>query len=88
MGTAAIAVGRRLTAFHAAEGISQAEVCRAIGIKENRYSQYLSGDRKLPVEIALKLKAAYGLSTDWIYGGDTSALPARLHQKLARVAAA
>jgi hypothetical protein len=88
MGTSKTAVGRRLIAFHAAEQISQAEVCRAIGIKENRYSQYLSGDRKLPVEIALRLKATYGLTTDWIYGNDVSGLPAKLHHKLAQVAAA
>jgi transcriptional regulator with XRE-family HTH domain len=88
MGTSKNAVGRRLAAFHAAEGITQAEVCRAIGIKENRYSQYLSGSRKLPVEVAVKLKATYGLTTDWLYANDVSTLPAKLHNKLAQVAAA
>jgi hypothetical protein len=88
MGTAAKAVGKRLVAFHAVTGISQADVCRAIGIKENRYSQYLSGERKLPSEIAVQLKITYGLTTDWIFAGDVTGLPAKLHAKLANLAAA
>jgi hypothetical protein len=36
----------------------------------------------------VKLKATYGLTTDWLYANDVSTLPAKLHNKLAQVAAA
>jgi transcriptional regulator with XRE-family HTH domain len=79
-------IGRRLDALHAALGVSQADVCRTIGLSSGRYSQYVSGKRKLTLEVATSLVSAYGVTLDWLFLGDASALPQHLHKKLQRAA--
>lgn len=88
MGTSRAAIAKRLMALQDAYDITQAELCRAIDIKENRYSQYINGKRDLTIDVARKLRAEYGATLDWLYEGDPSGLPMELHKKLSRVAAA
>lgn len=80
------AIGKRLLRAREALGISQADVCRAIDVKPNRYSQYESGERRITLPVAIKLADSYGITLDYIYRNDVSALPVGLHQKIQRAA--
>lgn len=78
------AIGRRLVAAREALGIlSQAELCRALRVGLSQWNQFETGERRITIDIALKLKHRYGITTDWIYDGDPSMLPFKLHQQIA-----
>jgi DNA-binding XRE family transcriptional regulator len=79
-------IGRRLTAFREAIHISQAQVCRDIGVAPNTWNQYEKGIREIPPETAVKLRHRYGITTDWIYDGDRTMLPSILDRKLSSAA--
>lgn len=70
---------------------NQAEFAKGANLSQNRYNQYETGERRITIDAALKLKRKYGISLDWIYDGDRyglpqgirSALPADLEGRLA-----
>ena len=61
---------------------SQAELCRALNVLPSQWNQYESGERRITVDVALKLKMLYGITIDYIYTGDPSGLPFRLHRQI------
>ena len=67
--------------------LSAAELCKTIGIKENRWSQYESGERKITLQVADLLCDEFGLTLDWIYRGNPAGLPHEFRLKLRRPAA-
>lgn len=75
-------IGKRLVVTVEALDMKPAELCRQIGVAPNRWSQYARGDRRITLDVAVKLCERYGLTLDWLYRGDASSLPQRLHQKL------
>ena len=75
-------VGRRLAATREALGITQAELCRQLRVDPPRWNQYELGKRRITIEVALELRLAYGVTLDWIYVGDSSGLPPRLHKRI------
>jgi hypothetical protein len=79
-------IGNRLVLARDAMGIRQVDVCAAIKVKTNRYSQYESGERRITLPVAMKLAEVYGWSLDWIYRNDPSNLPVALHKKISRAA--
>jgi transcriptional regulator with XRE-family HTH domain len=81
-------IAERLVLTQKALGLSAAEICKRTGIKNNAWSQFLNPKAKRPITRAAlyRLKDEFGITFDWIYDGDPSGLPARLHQKI-RVAA-
>lgn len=79
-------IGARLEVLHRALEVSQADVCRATGIKENRYSQYVNGKRRLTLAAAIKLVENYGVTLDWLILGNPAALPNHIHRKIQRAA--
>lgn len=81
-------IARRLKSTREAIDVTAADLCRAIDCKPNRWSQYEGGDRPVTLPVAIRLCEVYGLTLDWIYRGDPEGLPARLHSKLAKTAAA
>lgn len=68
-------------------GLSQAELCRAIGIAPNRWNQFEQGKRRITVDVARRLKKNYGVTLDYIYEGDLSGLPKRIVDELVGQAA-
>ena len=80
------AIADRLKLTREGIGISAAELCRQIGCKPNRWSQYESADRKITVEVADRLCDEYGLTLDWIYRGNPAGLPHGLRMKIRQVA--
>jgi tRNA (cmo5U34)-methyltransferase len=63
-------VGERLKQSREALGLSQADVCRTVGVTANAYNQWEKGRRLINVFDAMKLADGLGISLDWIYRGD------------------
>jgi transcriptional regulator with XRE-family HTH domain len=73
-GTGLAAIGRRLELTRQVIGVQQNEFCERARIATNTYNQYERGKKRPSLENALKLCETYGLTLDWIYRGDPSAL--------------
>ena len=58
------------------------ELCKIIGISESRWSNYVSGDRRITLEIANRLCDEFGLTLDWIYRANPAGLPHSIRIKL------
>lgn len=71
-------IAARLALLRRALGLSQAELCRQIGVATNRWNQYETGERRITLQVAAKLKDFYGASLDWIYVGDSAGIPQAL----------
>jgi hypothetical protein len=82
LGTDSKSVGRRLRQLLQILGISQADLCRDLSLKANRVSQWLSGDRMIPVDEAIEVCFAYGVTLDWIYRDHLDGMPFDLARKL------
>lgn len=74
-------VERRLALARKAIGVDQQEFGTAAGLSQPRYNQYEKGKRLLTLDAAMKLCEHYGLTLDWLYRGDPSGLPYRLHDR-------
>ena len=81
-GTLADDVGRRLRLTRTALGLTQEEFAAKARLSQPRYSPYEAGKRLLTLSAAMALCAAYSLTLDWLYMGDPSGLPYRLHEKI------
>ena len=68
-------VGRRLAAARKSLGLSAKEVCEAINVQQNTYSQWEHGKSVMDVAAAARMKQRFGITLDWIYSGDPSGLP-------------
>ena len=79
-------ISARLVRLRAALRMSQAEICRAIDVAPNRWNQYESGERRITLEVAGKLRQRFGVTSDWLYFGDESGLPQRLSDKFLEAA--
>lgn len=86
MAHTAKAIGKRLEEMHRALGIIPAQVCRETGLKANRYSQYVNGERRLTMDAALLIVETYPITLDWLIRGDVSGLSVDVHRKLQRAA--
>jgi transcriptional regulator with XRE-family HTH domain len=81
-------VAARLVRTREALGLSQAELCRQIGVESNTWNQYEKAKREIPRETVELLKMRYGVSFDWLYAGDMSRLPKDILDQLFNQAAA
>ena len=66
--------GRDRAAVGADPSLQQNEFCERARIATNTYNQFEKGKKRPSIENALRLCEAYGLTLDWIYRGDPSAL--------------
>jgi transcriptional regulator with XRE-family HTH domain len=78
-------VARRLTLSRMAIGGSQADFGKSAGMSQPRYSAYENGLRLLTLKAAMMLCERYDLTLDWLYRGDPSGLPARMHEAVQSV---
>jgi transcriptional regulator with XRE-family HTH domain len=79
-------LAKRLELTREALDLNAAQLCKRIGIKENRWSQYESGERRITLEVANALCDEFGLSLDWIYRGNPAQLPHILRLKIRQAA--
>ena len=76
------ALAKRLELTREALGLNAAQLCKRIGIKENRWSQYESGQRRITLEVAEAFCDEFDLTLDWIYRGKAGQLPHALRLKM------
>ena len=78
-GDLAADVARRLSQSRRALGLDQQSFGESAGLSQPRYNQYETGRRLLTLPAAMALCDRHLLTLDWIFRGDPSGLPARLH---------
>lgn len=77
------AVGRRLQRLRIAKGFEFIRhFAKDLEVGEDRYDKWEKGKALIPPEEALKLKRRYGITSDWLYFGDETALPNHIHSEL------
>jgi transcriptional regulator with XRE-family HTH domain len=69
-----------LRATREALGLSGAALARDLGISPQRYNHWETGKHPPEVHLMLRLRQIHQIPLDWVYAGDTSALPPRLLQ--------
>lgn len=81
-GLLAVDVGRRLTLLRDVFEMSQTAFGKISGLSQSRYSQYETGDRLLPVTVAIAFSNKFGVSLDWLYTGEPAGMPLDLWRKI------
>jgi len=87
------AIARRLRLIRIGHGnaqglkreMSQAEICRLTGIETSAWNNAETGDNRLGMENAIRLRQKTGATLDYIFLGDTSALPHTLAVEIAKL---
>ncbi len=79
-------LAKRLEVTRLALGLRPVDVCKRIDIKENRWSQYESGERQITLPVAISLCDEFGLTLDWIYRANPSGLAHELRLKIRQAA--
>ena len=80
------AIARRLIATRHALGLNQRQLCERAGVAPNTYNQWERAKGRPDIDGALLLCDAFGLTLDWIYRGEMSALPHGIAVKLRALA--
>ena len=80
------AIGARLRAVRLALGLTQKDLYEPLGVKAATWNHWESGKRLPDPLVMVKLKEMHGISMDWIYAGDPSALPFSLAKIMLRAA--
>lgn len=78
----AIEIGQRVRLLRVMHEMSQSELGRHLGIKANTVSQFESGVSRPAPDIEIRLKAAFGVTTDWLRFGEMSGLSPELIRRL------
>jgi transcriptional regulator with XRE-family HTH domain len=86
MAESAKSLAKRVEQTRIALEMSQADLCKVLKIKANRWSQYESGERRITLQVANKLCDEFGLSLDWIYRANPAQLPHSIRLKIRDVA--
>jgi transcriptional regulator with XRE-family HTH domain len=75
-------VAERLRLTREALGLNQAEIARRAGMTPTAWNNAETGDNRIGIGNAIKLRNALGLSLDWIYFGNKFTLPGDLAEKI------
>lgn len=78
-------VAERLKLLREALGVDQAEMARQTGISPQAWNNAETGDNRIGLENANKVRARYQVGLDFIYHGDFRALPSELAGKIGRL---
>lgn len=76
------AVAERLRRTRIALGLSQAQVCRSLGVTPQRWNNWERGARPLDLAAAVTLCERHDLTLDWLYRGVSAGLPYELGLKV------
>jgi len=81
------AVGMRLAQLREGKGFKkQRHFANEIGIPEETYTKWEKGKALIPPYYVLELKRKFGITADWLYFGDESALPRALYTEIKKAA--
>src|SRR5580704_13076891 len=72
------AIAHRLRATRETTGLTQSQFADRAGIARDIYNEWESAKDRPGLDEAMRLRAVYGVTLDWIYLGDGSRLPKRL----------
>jgi transcriptional regulator with XRE-family HTH domain len=72
----------RMKRTREAHGLNQTLWCRLTGLKLAAWNNYEKALRRINIDDAIMICQATGVSLDWIYRGNPSALPTTLAKKL------
>lgn len=75
-------VGARLALVREVLGLSQTDMASRAGLAVNAWNNYETGRRRISVDAAIAVCAAFRLTLDYIYCGDASNLPHGLARAL------
>lgn len=78
-----VAVGQRLREVRLALDYDTTRgFAEILEVDEDRLGKWETGVNLLPPPYALKLRRRFAVTTDWLYAGDPTGLPARLYKRL------
>ncbi|MCB9943477.1 MAG: helix-turn-helix transcriptional regulator [Geminicoccaceae bacterium] len=77
-----LVVGERLAATRRALELTQEQLAEQVGVSRGALGNWEQGTRLPDPATMLRLRQRYGVTLDWIYGGDPSGLPQRLASKI------
>jgi len=76
-------VAQRLEQTRKALGFkSQKKFSKVIGVEYHTYNKWATEANLPDIFAMVRLKEKFGVTTDWIYSGDHTALPSHIKQKL------
>jgi transcriptional regulator with XRE-family HTH domain len=78
----AIEVGRRLLALRSALGLKAYEMCEAVVVQTNTWSQWENGKRMADLPAMMRVADRFGADLNYIYMGSLASLPADLARKV------
>jgi Predicted transcriptional regulators len=61
-------LGDRIKRIREKKELSQSELAKFLGIAQSTYSQYESGDRRMPDDLKIKFADRFNVSTDYLLG--------------------
>lgn len=73
------AVASRLRALRMSRGLDQTELAKLVGIGQSQISMMETGERGLSPRNAKKFIKVFRVDWNWLYEGDTTNVPKRLH---------
>lgn len=80
-------IANRLIRTREALGFTeQVDFCEEIGVAKNVYNPFEKGRRRITIDVAIKIRARFDVSLDWIYCGDASRISLNLYKKISRAA--
>jgi transcriptional regulator with XRE-family HTH domain len=80
-------VGKRLRTLRLARGFDTIRAfAQDLNVEEDRYDAWEKGKALIPPQVAADLRARFGVTSDWLYFGDTSGLSRVLYDDLKKVA--
>ncbi|WP_180966877.1 helix-turn-helix domain-containing protein [Cohaesibacter celericrescens] len=78
-------IALRLRAARSYFDMPQKDFAEAANVQQKSYNQWESGDFRISIQGAIKLRERYGISLDFIYVGNMDALPTKMSNALASI---
>lgn len=76
-------IAARLRKVVASTGLTDAEFSRRAGLKPTRVNNWLSGEHRVSLDGALRMREVYSVPLDWLYcGGSVDKLPSSIAKLL------
>ena len=77
-------ISERLRLVRSVFGLTQKEFAELAGLSQPTYTSWESGKNRISVSGAIKLRAKYSVTLDFIYCGNVAGMPEDLLNKLAK----
>lgn len=75
-------IAKRLKLLRNALGNTQGTMGALAGVTDKAWQNYEAGIRRIEIDAVTRLRAALGVTSEWVYYGNLAQLPAELLEKL------